>query len=123
MRRRPNTSARAFQLLLCSCIWKIWRHNQVLEVIVEAIKTVCSKANARKSVSQRRVYFLREGCSLSKKRCTATKRNILEKTNDWCVTTYLAGLKHYPLFMCLRIAARGQAKHHNPGGINSPLRG
>ena len=41
-----------------------WRHNKVLKEVVEATKMAVARANSRKIILQRKVYFLREGFSL-----------------------------------------------------------
>ena len=77
-----------------------WRHNKVLKEVVEAIKMAVARANSRKIILQRKVYFLREGFSLSyKKHKLPSRRDILAEANDWTVAADLEGLRHYPQFL------------------------
>ena len=52
--------------VLSSCSYALahgrytWRHNQVLQIVLEAARTACSQANARETAPARRIYFLRE---------------------------------------------------------------
>ena len=74
-----------------------WRHNQVLQILVEAMESACSKANARESVPQRRTYFLREGASqYARSKCKTPRRDLLENANDWTTAADIGGMKHYP---------------------------
>ena len=74
-----------------------WRHNQVLQILVEAMESACSKANARESVPQRRTYFLREGASqYARSKCKTLRRDLLENANDWTTAADIGGMKHYP---------------------------
>ena len=76
--------------------WYTWRHNQVLQILVEAIESACSKANARESVIQRRMYFLREGASqYARSKCKTPRRDLLENANDWMTAADIGGMKHY----------------------------
>ena len=73
------------------------RHNQVLQILVEAMESACSKANARESVPQRRMYFLREGASqYARSKCKTPRRDLLENANDWMTAADIGGKKHYP---------------------------
>ena len=47
-----------------------WRHNKILKEMMEATKMAVARANSRKIVLQRKVYFLREGFSLPCKKQT-----------------------------------------------------
>ena len=70
-----------------------WRRNQVLLVAIEAIKAVCSSANAQESVPQIKAYFLREGASqFARSRCRAKRRHILERANDWKIAADILSL-------------------------------
>ena len=74
-----------------------WRHNKVLKEVVEATKMAVARANSRKIILQRKVYFLREGFSLPcKKHKLPSRRDILADANDWTVAADLEGLRHYP---------------------------
>ena len=74
-----------------------WRYNKALKEVVEATKMAVARANSRKIVLQRKVYFLREGFSLScKKNRLPPRRDILTEANDWTVAADLEGLRHYP---------------------------
>ena len=74
-----------------------WRHNQVLQILVEAMESACSKANARESVPQRRTYFLREGASqYARSKCKTPRKDLLENANDWMTAADIGGMKHYP---------------------------
>ena len=60
-----------------------WQHNKVLNEVVEAIKMAVARANSRKNILQRKVYFLREGFSLPcKKHKLPSRRDILSEAND-----------------------------------------
>ena len=64
-----------------------WRHNKVLKEVLEAIQAAVTKANSRKIVSQRKVYFSREGFSLHcRKNRFPPRRDILAEAKDWSVT-------------------------------------
>ena len=77
-----------------------WRHNKVLKEVVEATKMAVARANSRKIILQRKVYFLREGFSLPcKKHKLPSRRDILADANDWTVAADLEGLRHYPQFL------------------------
>ena len=59
-----------------------------------------ARANSRKIILQRKVYFLREGFSLPcKKNRLPAMRDIVAEANDWTVAADLEGLKHYPQFL------------------------
>ena len=74
-----------------------WQHNQVLQILVEAMESACSKANARESVPQRRMYFLQEGASqYVRGKCKTPRRDLLENANDWMTAADIGGMKHYP---------------------------
>ena len=73
-----------------------WRHNQVLKIVVEAMKAARSKANASESVPQRRMYFLREGSQYARNRCKTPRRDLLENANDWLIAADIGGMRHYP---------------------------
>ena len=69
----------------------------VLQILVEAMESACSKANARESVPQRRMYFLREGASqYARNKCKTLRRDLLENANDWMTAADIGGMKHYP---------------------------
>ena len=61
-----------------------WRHNKVRNEVVEATKMAIARANSRKIILQRKVYFLREDFSLtSEKNRLPPRRDILAEDNDW----------------------------------------
>ena len=73
------------------------RHNQVLQILVEAMESACSKENARESVPQRRMYFLREGASqYARNKCNTPRRDLLENANDWMTAADIGGMREYP---------------------------
>ena len=73
----------------------IWRHNQVLQIVLEAAKTACSQPNARETAPTRRIYFLREGLSqYRKEKNEKQRRNLLSKAKDWEVSADLQGKRH-----------------------------
>ena len=72
-----------------------WRHIQVLQIVLEAAKTVCSQENARETASARRIYFLREGSSQHRKeKNEKQRRGLLSKAKDWEVSADLQGERH-----------------------------
>ena len=74
-----------------------WWHNPVLQILVEGMESACSKANARESVSRRRMYFLRDGASqCASNKCKTPRRDLLENANDWMTAADIGGMKHYP---------------------------
>ena len=73
-----------------------WRHNKVQKEVMEATKMAVTRENSRKIILQWKVYFLREGFSLScKKNRLPPRRNTLAEANDWTVAADLEGLRHY----------------------------
>ena len=86
----------ALKLQICPRQWYTWRHNKVLKEVVEATKMEVARANSRKIVLQRKVYFLLEGFSIScKKNKHPPMRDILAEANDWTVAADLEGLRRY----------------------------
>ena len=74
-----------------------WRHIQVLQILIEAMESVCSEANTRESVPHRRMYFLREGASqYARNKCNTPRRDLLENANNWMTTADIGGMRHYP---------------------------
>ena len=73
----------------------IWRHNQILQIVLEAAKTACSHANAHETAQARRIYFLREGLSQHRKeKNEKQRRDLLSKAKDWEVSADLQGERH-----------------------------
>ena len=71
------------------------RHNQVLQIMLEAAKTACSQTNARETAPASRIYFLREGSSQHcKKKNENQRRDLLSKAKDWEVAADLQGERH-----------------------------
>ena len=89
-----------------------WRHNKVLKEVVEAIKMALARANSRKIILQRKVYFLPEDFSLPcKKHKLPSRRDILAEANNWTVAADLKGLRHYPQLLG-RAGGRMLFSHH-----------
>ena len=87
--------------VLSSCSYALahgrytWRHNQVLQVVLEAARTACSQANARETAPARRIYFLREGSAQHRKeKNEKQRRDLLSKAKDWEVSADLQGERH-----------------------------
>ena len=51
-----------------------------------------ARANCRKIILQRKVYFLQEGFSLTCKHKLPSRRDVLAEANDWTVAADLEGL-------------------------------
>ena len=58
-----------------------WRHNQVLQILVEAMESAFSKANAGE---------------YARSKCKTPRRDLLENANDWTTAADIGGMKHYP---------------------------
>ena len=72
-----------------------WRNNQVLQILVEAMVSACSKGKC--SRVRPTEYFLREGASqYARNKRKTPRRAFLENANDWMTAADIGGMKHYP---------------------------
>ena len=73
----------------------MWRHNEVLEILVEAVKICCGTANKSLSnITNKAIHFVKEG-NISKLSHKNKHRSLFDGCMDWHIAT---DLEHHFLF-------------------------